>query len=226
MDINLGGKTADLLVESYSTADIFDLLSLSVEQLLALPKFGQKKAQTLYDSIQSVKGCSYDKLVVLLQPRDIGRSIAKTLVAELGVKALDAETVRGFKLKGTSCEVFADFADLLEARAEEVGRMIEWLEPTAPAAETAEAEEGAANNDGTLNGEVIVLTGKMEHPRSHYEALIRANGGVAGDKINAETTVLLTAEEGSTSSKAKAAAKKGINVCQVNVYLKEKGIAV
>ena len=62
--------------------------------------------------------------------------------------------------------------DLLEARAEEVGRMIEWLEPTAPAAETAEAEEGAANNDGTLNGEVIVLTGKMEHPRSHYEAVI------------------------------------------------------
>lgn len=233
LDINIGEKTADLLVEHHGTIDIFDLLSLDKSALMMLPKFGEKKAEKLLASIQSAKGATLDKAIVLLTSRvagagiGVGRSIAKTLVAELGDDAIRPDALRAFRLHGTADEVFVKLGDLLEEKSEELHAILSWLEITMPSTikNTTQRKEELMNGNGKLTGESIVLTGKMLRKRSDYEALLQRHGAHCESRVTGETTVLLTAEENPTSSKAKAAAKKGIRVAQVEAFMAEHGIA-
>ena len=60
-----------------------------------------------------------------------------------------------------------------------------------------------------LAGKSFVLTGKMEHPRSHYEEVIKKAGGNVQSAVNSKTDFLVIADVNSTSTKAKKARELG-----------------
>lgn len=60
-----------------------------------------------------------------------------------------------------------------------------------------------------LAGKSFVLTGKMEHPRSHYEGVIKKAGGNVQSAVNSKTDFLVIADVNSTSTKAKKARELG-----------------
>lgn len=55
----------------------------------------------------------------------------------------------------------------------------------------------------------FALTGKMEHPRSYYEELIKNHGGTVSSSVSKNTDYLVIADVNSTSTKAEKARKFG-----------------
>lgn len=58
----------------------------------------------------------------------------------------------------------------------------------------------------------FVLTGKMDHPRSYYEDLIKQHGGNVSSSVTKNTDYLVIADPNSTSTKAQKARKLGIKL--------------
>lgn len=58
----------------------------------------------------------------------------------------------------------------------------------------------------------FALTGKMAHPRSYYEELIKKHGGTVSSSVSKNTDYLVMADPKSTSTKAQKARKLGVKI--------------
>lgn len=58
----------------------------------------------------------------------------------------------------------------------------------------------------------FALTGKMAHPRSYYEELIKQHGGTVSSSVSKNTDYLVMADPKSTSTKAQKARKLGVKI--------------
>lgn len=58
----------------------------------------------------------------------------------------------------------------------------------------------------------FALTGKMKHPRSYYEELIKNHGGTVSSSVSKNTDYLVMADPNSTSTKAQKARKLGVKI--------------
>lgn len=58
----------------------------------------------------------------------------------------------------------------------------------------------------------FALTGKMAHPRSYYEELIKQHGGTVSSSVSKNTDYLVIADPDSTSTKAQKARKLGVKI--------------
>lgn len=70
----------------------------------------------------------------------------------------------------------------------------------------------AATAKKTLNGMLIAITGKLMLPRSEYEKIIHANGGVFSSTVTKKVTHLIAANPDSASSKLEKARKNGTKI--------------
>jgi DNA ligase (NAD+) len=71
--------------------------------------------------------------------------------------------------------------------------------------------------EGILAGQSFVITGKLTHPRSHYEELILNNGGKVLSAISKSTSYLLQGQDG--GSKATKAQKLGVPIINEEQFL-------
>ncbi len=84
MDINfLGEKNVDALMEAGFIEDSADFYSLTVDDLLELPLFKDKKAENLYNAIQESKTRPIQKFLFALGIRHLGAQIAEELAVWL-----------------------------------------------------------------------------------------------------------------------------------------------
>lgn len=58
----------------------------------------------------------------------------------------------------------------------------------------------------------FALTGKMAHPRSYYEELIKQHGGTVSSSVSKNTDYLVITDPSSTSTKAQKARKLGVKI--------------
>lgn len=222
LDIDGLGKTAaQKLVDALDVVDVFDLLNLTVDQIASLEGYGRKSAEKFHAAIRGIVGrVTLDKIIILLQSPDIGRSISKTLVDALGEDALNPDAVENFTLHGTSDDVFKAYAALLREKHLIVGLMLEKIKPVMPASEQKPESKG-----GSLSGLKIVITGKLPKPRSFFAGLIEENGGAFSDRITKDVDYLVTGDAVGASKLSKAA-KLGIEVMEAEAFFAEYGIAV
>jgi DNA ligase (NAD+) len=83
-----------------------------------------------------------------------------------------------------------------------------------------------AKSDG-LNGEVIVVTGKLSrYPREEIKDIIKINGGKSSTSVTSSTTILVAGEK-ATASKIKRAEELGVRILNEDefVSLVESGSA-
>lgn len=71
--------------------------------------------------------------------------------------------------------------------------------------------------EGILAGQSFVITGKLTHPRSHYEELILNNGGKVLSAISKSTSYLLQGQDG--GSKSTKAQKLGVPIINEEQFL-------
>lgn len=218
MDVDrLGWSLIEQLVDAGLVRDLADIFALPSkrEQLLQLPRMGDKSCDNLLASIESAKqGRKFSQLLTALGVPLLG-SVAATTVAQhyRNLRALldaPAEQVRselsevhgiGPKLTDSLVNYFDD----AHHRA-----VAEKLLSLGVVAEEPE-REALVVVDGPLSGQSFCVTGVLSRPRDAIHADIQKAGGEVHDRVKKGTTYLVAGDKvGDT--KRKAAQKHGTKV--------------
>ncbi len=208
LDIDrLGPKYVDQLMEAgllESPADIFDLPSRK-EEILALPRWGEKSFRNLVEQIERAKRPTLARFLFALGIRGVGETTARDLAAHFG--DLDALSRAGEEelqqVEGIGPEVsrsIRTFFDLPQNR-----RFLARLE----AAGVRPLSSAPAR--GPLAGTTWCFTGKLEaFTRDRARQLVEELGGKSVDSVSRKVTHLVAGP--GAGSKLEKARKLGIRI--------------
>ena len=206
MDIeSFSDKTAGQLIEALGIDSIPALYELSKEQLVALDRFGEKKAQNLLDAIESSKTRPLGAFLFALGIPNVGNKTAKDLAKRFGTLEAVCNATREELLAipdvgGIVAEsILSFFCDA------NISAQIDQL----LAYGVSPQSEQASNTSSPIAGKTIVVTGTLPTlGRREAEALIEQNGAKAAGSVSKKTDYVLYGE--SAGSKLDKARELGI----------------
>ena len=202
MDIEgLGDRTVFALSDAGLVADVGDLYSVTVEQLLTLEGFAELSAQNLVASIQASRSRPLPKLLTALGIKNLGPAAAESLASEFG--SLEAIAV------ATAEELSA---------VDGVGGVIaasitSWFAITENAAIIKKLREAGvefgrveiSTLPQTLTGKAVVVTGSLSaYSRDGAEEAIKSRGGKSPGSVSAKTFAVVLGESPGASKVTKA----------------------
>lgn len=215
MDIDtFSEKTAELLYDRLGVHDCADLYHLTVNDLLPLDGFQQKRAENLIAALDKSRHCALDAFLFALGIPNVGRKTARDLAQRFGslerLKAATAEELTAIPDVGdivaTSVVEFFSFPENLEM----IRRLLE-------AGVTPQHESDALSD--ALAGKTVVVTGTLPTlSRDEAEALIARHGGRAAGSVSKKTSFVLAGEK--AGSKLTKAESLGIPVIDEAAFLK------
>ncbi len=203
MDIDtFSEKTAAQLVDAGLVQEADQLYALTREQLCALERFGEKKADNLLSAIEKSKGCKLNSFIYAIGIPNIGTKTARDLAEHFGsVDALRAasreELTRMDDVGGIVADsIVAFFEDPANAR----------LVDALLAAGVSPRWEKKDTSAGAFAGMTVVVTGTLSSMgRSEAEEAIRDAGGKAAGSVSKKTSLVVAGENaGSKLDKARA----------------------
>jgi len=209
MDIEgLGEKNVELLYSRGLIKHFEDIYRLRKEGLLDLPRFAEKSAQNLIDSIERSKHASLARFLFAIGIGHVGEYAAKLLAKNFSslkdLYHVNKDRILSIKQMGekiaSSISTFFNDKknlDLLDA-------MIKDHKLTISNPDFITAKKGSR----PLDGLTFVITGTLPRPRKEVEDLIELNGGHATSTVSASTDYLVAGEE--AGSKLEKARKLGI----------------
>jgi len=203
----LGGKTVRQLMDEGIIRDsIADIYDLSVELLLPLDRFGEKKAQNLINAIEARKDISLGRFIYGLGIRHVGVHVAEVLAQE-----------------------FNDVAELMEADVDQLVAVHEIgpgsaVERLLAAGVTPRVEK----RQRIFDGESFVVTGALERwSRDQIGALLKGAGARVVSSVSKQTGYVVVG--GKPGSKARKAAELGVPILDEEglvALLRDKGLQV
>ncbi len=202
MDIDgLSEKTAKLLFDELNINRPSQLYGVTMEQLLTLPSFKQKKAENLLSAIQKSKDASLDVFLYSLGIPNVGSVTARILADKFKsldniAKASEEELTRideiGPVIAGSIIDFFSD-----ESQKAEIKALLD---------SGIKIEEAPQETNNALYGKSFVVTGTLKRfTRDEIENKIRSLGGSARGSVSKKTDFLVCGENaGSKLEKAKS----------------------
>lgn len=207
-------KTACKLVESGLVKSRNDIFDLKTRDIAALDGMGKKSAENIVSQIEARKDLlPFPRFMRALCIAGIGAHVGEIIenhfpsLGEFHEYMYDDDTSAQQKIDGLAGieGIGIETAETLEGPEFSEAfydlhshiRSIKWDFQEKP-------REGLP-----LAGKGVVLTGKMEHPRSYYEDIIKKAGGTVQSSVSSKTDFLVIADTNSTSSKAQKARKLG-----------------
>jgi DNA ligase (NAD+) len=182
-----------------------DLYRLTPAMLLRLPATKEKMATKLFDNIQKTKHLPLAMFLNGLGIEGAGQTTWEKLLEAFHTlsrlreaTATDVAAIDGFAEKSAHQIV------------QGLARSSELMDELLAVGITPKAPEIDAN--GVLAGKIFVITGALSQPRKDIEALIKKSGGRIGSSVSKTTSVLITNETDSTSSKMQKAKSLGVQV--------------
>lgn len=108
MDIDtFSEKTAELLYDRLNVRDCADLYRLTVDDLLPLDGFQQKRAENLIAALDKSRSCALDAFLFALGIPNVGRKTARELASRFGsldaLKAASVEELTAIPDVGRDC---------------------------------------------------------------------------------------------------------------------------
>ncbi len=200
MDIDtFSDKTAELLYDTLGVHDCADLYRLTVNNLLVLDGFKQKRAENLIKALDKSRKCTLDAFLFAIGIPNIGRKTARDLAHHFGsldaVIAATAEELVSIPEVGdivaSSVVEFFSFHENIEM----IDRLLD-----AGVSPVHESE----NVSDVLAGKTIVVTGTLPTlSREDAEKLISQHGGKPSGSVSKKTAFVLAGEKaGSKLDKA------------------------
>lgn len=167
----LGEKLVDTLVERGLVRRISDLYRLRKEDLVPLPRMGEKSAENLLRAIEGSKGLPLPRLLYALGIPHVGERAAELLAEHFGslegLAGAGEEELRG--IRGIGPEIAASVRSFFEN--EENRRLVGELVALGVAGKAALAR-------GPLSGKTFVFTGALDGlSRAQAEKLVESLGG-------------------------------------------------
>jgi DNA ligase (NAD+) len=207
MDIEgLGDRLAEQLVREGLVTNPADLYGLSVSQLTALERLGEKSAENLAQAIDRSRRTTLPRVLFAVGISEVGETTARQLAQHFGtleaIAAADAETLEqvpdiGPVVAAHIARFFADPAHLaLLHRLQVLG--VTWPE-------IATVQE----MDAPLAGWTVVLTGALDSmTRDEAGDRLLALGAKVSGSVSKKTTLVVAGSD--AGSKARKAAELGV----------------
>lgn len=207
--IGFSEKTAEQLFEELDLRDIADLYEIKYEDLITLPRFGDKKARNLLEAIENSKNCKLDAFIFALGIPNVGRKTAMDLAKHY--KSFNA--VRESKFD--ELITLPDVGDIVAQSIidffhdEEIKKSIEKLlgEGVSPKYEEGEKKESI------FSGKTVVVTGTLEkYGRKEIKDLLEKLGARVASSVSKNTDFVLAGEAaGSKLDKAREIIESGVD---------------
>ena len=219
MDIDtFSEKTAAQLVDAGLLQEADQLYALTREQLCALERFGEKKADNLLSAIEKSKSRKLNSFIYAIGIPNIGTKTARDLAERFG--SVDA-------LRKASREELTQMDDVGEIVADSVVAFFEdpanaRLVNALLAAGVNPQWERKDTSAGAFSGMTVVVTGTLSSMgRSEAEEAIRDAGGKAAGSVSKKTSLVVAGENaGSKLDKARAL---GVEVIGEEEFLRRLG---
>ena len=208
MDIEgFSEKTAEQLFEELDLRDIADLYEVRYEDLIDLPRFGDKKTRNLLEAIENSKDCKLDAFIFALGIPNVGRKTAMDLANHY--KSFDAVREAKFEELITIPDIGEVVAQSIIDffKDEEIKKSIERLlsEGVNPGYEEKEKRESP------FLDKTVVVTGTLKnYGRKEIKKFLVGLGAKVTDSVSKNTDYLLVGESaGSKLDKAKELIESG-----------------
>jgi DNA ligase (NAD+) len=222
MDIEgLGDKLVEQLVDESLIDHIDDLYHLSIEQLAALERMGEKSAENLVNALEKSKTTTLPRFVYALGIREVGEATAQNLALHFGkldkLMQADEETLQTVQDVGpVVAQHVATFFKQKHNR-EIIGRLqqagVHW-----PKIEIVRPDKLP------LAGRIYVLTGTLSGmTRDEAKQKLQALGAKVAGSVSKNTTAVIAGENaGSKLSKAEELGVEVLSEGDLNKLLAAK----
>ncbi|MDE7402336.1 MAG: NAD-dependent DNA ligase LigA [Muribaculaceae bacterium] len=198
----IGEETAELLYESGLVERIGQLYSLTVDQLMALDRMGEKSAVRIIEGMEASKSVPFERVIYALSIPNVGETTAKRIAKS--VVSMD-------RMQQMSVEELAAIPDVGPIIAQNIFdflrdpvniRNIEDLRHFGVQMEVDSAKLAPTGN--ALEGKTIVISGTFSHhSRDEYKDIIAAEGGKNAGSISKKTSFVLAGENMGPSKREK-----------------------
>lgn len=211
----LGDKLVEQLVDSNLVHEAADLFALTVEQLAALDRMGEKSATAVVTELQNTKKAELHRFIFALGIRHVGETTAKDLAKHFGsMAALMGASENDFlAVRDVGPIVAASIAHFFanEKNRNAVERLLDCGFEFAPV--TAIVQSNAA-----ISGKTFVLTGTLPTlKREDAKAMIEAAGGKVSGSVSKKTNYVVAGAE--AGSKLDDAQKLGVSILNETEFL-------
>ncbi|MDD3770038.1 MAG: NAD-dependent DNA ligase LigA [Sulfuricurvum sp.] len=191
----LGDKIVEALHKAGLVHDVSDLFSLTMEQLLSLEGFKEKKSRNLIDAIAAARGCECWRFINALGIEHIGEVASKTLCGVFGTAFDTASREEILALEGFGGEMVESILEFVRVNGGKIETLRSILSPVAP------VKIEAAENP--FKGKSVVITGTMSVPRDVIKNLLESLGAKVASSVSKKTDYVVYGEDaGSKYDKA------------------------
>lgn len=213
----LGEAVVEQLVSADLVHMVADLYTLTLQDLTALERFGEKSAVNLLKAIENSKKNEPDRLIFALGIRGIGQKAATLLMQKFGsvesVMAASAENIAAIDGFG---EILANSVYNAMREPHRV-KLIERLKELG-----LKMTYSSKQVSDKLNGLTFVLTGTLPTlKRDEAKAMIEQRGGKVSGSVSKKTSYVVAGEE--AGSKLTKANELGITVLTEEQFLQMIG---
>jgi len=192
----LGIKIVEALFTSGLVENVIDLFDLTLDKLLSLDGFKEKKSQNLLNSLMDAKGCEHWRFVNSLGIEHIGEVASKTLSSEFGFSFVDATKEQIIECDGIGEEMAESVLEFVRVNKETIQKLHNILQPKEP----VKKEEAKEN---PFKDKVVVLTGTMSESRGAIKEMLENLGAKVSGSVSKKTDFLVYGEDaGSKYDKA------------------------
>jgi len=197
----LGNKIVEALFTSGLVKNVIDLFDLSIDKLLSLEGFKEKKSQNLLNSLQNAKGCEHWRFVNSLGIEHIGEVASKTLSESFGSNFINATKEEMLTCEGIGEEMAESVLEFVRVNKETILELHSILNPKEP----VQKEEAKEN---PFKAKTAVLTGTMSESRGAIKEMLESLGAKVSGSVSKKTDFLIYGED--AGSKYDKAMKLGV----------------
>ena len=212
MDIDgFGDKLAEQLVEAGLVETVADIYKLTVDQLAALERMGEKSAQNVINAIDNSRHTELSCFIYALGIREVGEATAANLA--LAFRSMDA-------LMQADEEALEQVPDIGPIVARHIVNFFQQQHNRDVIAELLDKNIGGITfaplpepvaQDTPLTGKTVVITGTLPTmTRDEAKQLLQSAGAKVTGSVSAKTDYLLAGEK--AGSKLAKAEKLGVQV--------------
>lgn len=192
----LGDKIVEVLYKEGLIANVIDLFSLELDQLLALEGFKEKKSQKLLDAIAGSKGCECWRFINALGIEHIGEVGSKSLCEHFGVRFMEASKEVLLEIDGFGEEMANSLLEFVRVNIADIETLRNILLPIEPVKKAEVA-------DNPFKAKTVVLTGSMSESRGNIKTMLESLGAKVSGSVSKKTDFLIYGEDaGSKYDKA------------------------
>ncbi|WP_290540882.1 NAD-dependent DNA ligase LigA [Alistipes sp.] len=211
----LGEETVELLYENGLVRDVADLYDLRAEQLVPLPRLGEKSAENIIRSVERSRAVPFQRVLFGLGIRFVGETTAKYLAEHF--RSLDAVMRATREELVEADEVGGRIADaIIEYFAQEDNLRIIGRLRAAGLQFEAEARTLASE---VLAGRSFVVSGKFTRSRDEMKELIESHGGRNLAAVSGSVDFLVAGDK-MGPAKLKKAEKLGIRIISEEEFIR------